>query len=317
MRISIITPAPARSRRGNRWTALRWARMLRDLGHRVAIEEKYSGRSCAVLVALHARRSYPSIVRFRREHPETPLIVALTGTDLYGDIRWNRQALRSIEMATRLIVLQPLGVRELPARIRSRVRVIVQSAERPRGRIRPSKRVFEVCVMGHLRPVKDPFRAARAARRLPQSSKVRIVHIGGALSSRMERIAKSEMRSNPRYHWRGELSRGEALRVLARSRVHVLSSRAEGGANALSEAIACEVPTLASRIPGSVGILGADYPGYFPAGDTDALAGLLRRAETDTKFAGRLRSACKRLQPLVKPAREREAWRMLLAECAA
>jgi len=321
MTISIITPAPARSLLGNRWTALRWARLLRDLGHRVAVEEKYSGRGCGVLVALHARRSYPSIERFRREHPATPLILALTGTDLYGDLRGdlrgNRQAQSSIEMASRLIVLQPLGVKELPARLRSRARVILQSAERPRGRLRPKKRVWEVCVMGHLRPVKDPFRAARAARRLPEASRIRIVHVGGALSEQMKREARSEMRMNPRYHWQGELSRGKALRLLARSRLHVLSSRAEGGANALSEAIACGVPTLASRIPGSAGILGPDYPGYFPAGDTRALAELLRRAETDTKFLQRLRSACRRLQPLVRPAREREAWRKLLAECAA
>lgn len=170
MTVSIITPAPAGSRSGNRWTALRWARMLRSLGHQVVIEEKYSGRRCDVLVALHARRSYPSVARFRRERPETPLVVALTGTDIYGDIRKNRQARRSVEMASRLIVLQPLGLKQLPARIRSRARVIVQSAERPCGTIRPSRRVFAVCVLGHLRSVKDPFRAARAARLLPEAS---------------------------------------------------------------------------------------------------------------------------------------------------
>ena len=170
MTISMITPAPARSRRGNRWTALRWARILRDLGHRVTIEEKYSGRRSDVLVALHARRSFASIERFRREQPARPLIVALTGTDLYGDIRTSREARRSIEMASRLIVLQPLGVKELPAGLRRRTRVIIQSAERPRGKVAQKKDVFEVCVMGHLRPVKDPFRAARAARLLPESS---------------------------------------------------------------------------------------------------------------------------------------------------
>ncbi len=130
----------------------------------------------------------------------------------------------------------------------------------------------------------------------------------------MKQKAKSEMKSNPRYQWRGELSRGKALGVLARSRLHVLSSRVEGGANALCEAIACGVPTLASRIPGSVGILGPDYPGYFPFGDTRALARLLWRAETDADFWGRLRAACERMQPLVAPAREREAWRRLLEE---
>jgi hypothetical protein len=170
MRISVVTPAPAGSRKGNRWTALRWARMLRELGHRVAIEEKYSGRSCDLLVALHARRSASSIERFRRERPTLPLIVALTGTDLYGDIQRNRTARRSIELASRLVVLQPLGVKELPAKLRDRARVIIQSSDAPRKRVARKKNVFEVCVSGHLRPVKDPFRAARAARLLPEAS---------------------------------------------------------------------------------------------------------------------------------------------------
>ena len=170
MTICMITPAPARSRRGNRWTALRWARILRGLGHRVVIEEEYNGRRCDLLVALHARRSFPSIERFRGEHPDSTLLVALTGTDLYGDIRNDAEARRSLEMASRLIVLQPLGIEEVPERLHERVRVIVQSAEKPRGVFHPRKNVFAVCVLGHLRPVKDPFRAALASRLLPGSS---------------------------------------------------------------------------------------------------------------------------------------------------
>jgi glycosyltransferase involved in cell wall biosynthesis len=132
----------------------------------------------------------------------------------------------------------------------------------------------------------------------------------------MKRMAQVEMRSNRRYRWLGEVSRGKALRVLARSRLHVLSSRVEGGANALCEAIACGVPTLASRIPGSVGILGRNYPGYFTVGDTRGLADLLRKAENDAAFLKRLRDATERLRPLVEPARERESWRLLLEEFA-
>ena len=130
----------------------------------------------------------------------------------------------------------------------------------------------------------------------------------------MEREARAEMKSNHRYRWLGELPHGRALRVLARSSLHVLSSHMEGGANALCEAIACSVPTLASRIPGSVGILGPEYPGYFSVGDTQALARLLRRAETDAEFLGRLQAWGERLRPLMEPAREREAWRQLLEE---
>ncbi|MGH9785115.1 MAG: selenoneine biosynthesis selenosugar synthase SenB, partial [Terriglobia bacterium] len=108
--------------------------------------------------------------RFHREHPDAPLIVALTGTDLYRDIRTNPPARQSLAMASRIVVLQPLGIQGLPARFRGRARVILQSAERPRGVTPPRKDVFDVCVMGHLRPVKDPFRAAKAARLLPGSS---------------------------------------------------------------------------------------------------------------------------------------------------
>ena len=107
---------------------------------------------------------------------------------------------------------------------------------------------------------------------------------------------------------------GKALHVLSRSRLLVLSSEIEGGANALSEALAASVPVLASRISSCMGILGADYPGYFPLGDTAALAALLDRAETDPAFLKTLRSWCRRLQPLIAPARERQSWKRLLGE---
>ncbi|MFO0981072.1 MAG: glycosyltransferase [Planctomycetota bacterium] len=122
------------------------------------------------------------------------------------------------------------------------------------------------------------------------------------------------MRRNRRYRWLGELPRGRALRLLRASHVLVLSSLLEGGANVISEALAAGTPVLASRIPGSVGLLGADYPGYFPAGDTRALAALLARAERDPRFRARLRAACRRRAPLVAPERERAAWRALLEE---
>ena len=86
------------------------------------------------------------------------------------------------------------------------------------------------------------------------------------------------------YRWLGELSREKALRLLSRCRLLALTSEQEGGANVVSEALAASVPVLSSRIAGSVGLLGEDYPGYFPVGDTEALARLLGRAETDADF---------------------------------
>jgi putative glycosyltransferase (TIGR04348 family) len=314
MNIYLVTPARGWSRKGNGVTARRWARILRELGHRVKVEQEYAGYRCDLLLALHARRSHEAIVRFRREHPELPLILALTGTDLYGDIHTDVHAQRSLDLASRLVLLQPDGIGELPERLRPKARVIYQSAVKPPGKFPPRRDSFEVCVLGHMRPVKDPFRTALAARRLLASSRIRVTQIGAALSDELADQACAEMEVNSRYRWLGELPRWRALRLLARSRVHVLTSQLEGGANAMSEAIAAGVPSVSSRISGSIGLLGPDYPGYFPVGDTAALAALLQRVETDAAFYQVLKRWTERLLPLVDPTRERESWAALLRD---
>jgi putative glycosyltransferase (TIGR04348 family) len=313
-RICLVTPAPRGSRRGNRITALRWARILRDLSRRVDVREEYGGQRCDLLVALHALRSFPSVERYRAAHPDGALVVALTGTDLYGSIHTHREAQQSLELATRIILLQPLGVAELPRSIRSKARVIYQSVPRPRTRPVPRSDRFDVCVLGHLRPVKDPFRTALAARMLSPGSRLRVLHLGAALTKEMATQARAEAVVNDRYHWLGEVPRWKAMRVLARCRLLVLTSELEGGANAISEALAVSVPVLSSRIAGSVGLLGEDYPGYFPVGDTAALAALLQRAETDAGFYRSLVRWCGRLRPLIDPAHERRSWQELLEE---
>jgi putative glycosyltransferase (TIGR04348 family) len=314
MKILIVTPAPPGSRKGNRVTALRWAHLLRQLGHRVLLRQDYRGENADVLVALHARRSSSAVKHWHEQYPDRPILLTLTGTDVYEAIRTNPVAQRSLELASRLIVLQPLASEELPRRLRPKVRVIHQSAAVPRGRARQRNSVFEVCVLGHLRPVKDPFRTAEASRLLPSSSRVQVLHLGAALSTDMEKRARREMASNSRYRWLGDRPRHRALQILGRCRFLVQSSLLEGGANTISEAIAAGVPVLSSDIPGSVGLLGKGYPGYFPVGDSQALADLLSQAETDRRFYGTLRAWCRRLRPLFAPARERTTWRRLLRE---
>ena len=144
MKICLITPAPPRSRKGNRITAQRWAGILRELVHQVLIEQTYRGERCDLMVALHARRSYASVKRFRDEHPDLPLILALTGTDLYNDIHTDSSAQESLEMASRFIVLQPMGIEELPERLRNKARVIYQSVKKLPRAFSPKKGVFEV-----------------------------------------------------------------------------------------------------------------------------------------------------------------------------
>src|SRR6266581_9295575 len=129
MKVALVTPAGARSRSGNRHTAVRWAAMLRALGHKVAVSTQWDGRAADLMLALHARRSHASIVRFREQCPDSQLVVVLTGTDLYRDIRADHDAKASLALADRLVVLQEMGLLELPARFRRKTRVIYQSAE--------------------------------------------------------------------------------------------------------------------------------------------------------------------------------------------
>ena len=314
LRICIVTPVPPRSRQGNRITALRWARILRWLGHRVAITQDSNGQGYDLIVVLHAHKSYSSIEKYRNNRPKAPMVVSLTGTDIYGDRQGSDHCLQSIEMATRLTVFQPGTLDDIPDQYRDKAVVIYQSAAPPPGNHTPRKRFFDVCVVGHLRSIKDPFRLARASRKLPDTSKIQVLHIGGALTPEFEKQALAEEASNPRYSWLGELPHWKTLRLLARSRLFVITSEAEGGPIVLAEALAASIPILSTRIKGVVGHLGEDYPGYFPVGDTDALASLLQIAETDRDFYAELKNSCEKVKSLVDPARERESWKKLLKD---
>ena len=329
MRIAIITPAPTDSRHGNRVTAVRWARILRRLGNRVSVLQTYDDKPYDLLVALHARKSHQSIINFRRQNPAALVIVALTGTDLYRDIRINDLAQKSLDIANRIVVLQPKAIEELRSGWRKKTRVIHQSVEAKQAptdvrssspKTKATKAEsrtngnFDVCVIGHLRAVKDPFRTAMAARSLPNSSTIRVLQVGGAMTAGMAKRARKEMVINERYQWLGEQPQARVRHILKKSSLCVLSSRMEGGANVLSEAVAASVPILASRIDGNIGILGAAYPGYFDVGDTSQLARLLIRAESSSEYLAELRKWGKSLAVLAEPAREEQAWSALISE---
>jgi putative glycosyltransferase (TIGR04348 family) len=314
MRIYLACPAPAGSRRGNRVTAQRWSAILRGLGHRVTIGDHWAGEPCDLMVALHARKSHPSMAAYRAQHPRKPLILCLTGTDLYHDLPTSAAARESIAWADRLVVLHAKAADDLPAGIHGKIRVIRQSLPAPRTQPRKRRSAFDVCVLGHLRDEKDPLRAALALRFVPRTVPIRVTHAGQALTRRCEEHARRLMEHEPRYRWLGEVPRGRARAILARSRAMVISSRMEGGANVVSEAIVLGVPVLASHIPGNVGLLGEDWPAYYPVGDTRALADLMVRAATAPDIQSDLRERLRRLAPLFHPDRERAAWRNLLAE---
>ena len=314
MKIALITPAAPGSRYGNRGTALRWAGMLRELGHSVTVQVDWDGAATDLMLALHARRSHASIRNFAACFPDQPLILTLTGTDLYRDIRTDATAQLSMQLATRMIVLQEMGLAELAPTLRRKTRVVYQSARTVKRPPPPLKSCFEVVLSGHLRDEKDPFRLAAALAHLPHDSRIRATHIGGAMSAEMAQQARQWMANEKRYRWIGEVTHGKALRLLARSRMMVISSRMEGGANVVSEALANQVPVIASRVSGNIGMLGKDYAGYYELENERALAHLLMRAETDRNYYQKLAGQCRARKSLVTHASERGALQRVLAE---
>lgn len=313
VRVEIVTPKGPASGSGNWTTADRWAMLLRESGHEAAVSGSWQDGETEILISLHARRSHDSIARFAAAHPDRPLVVALTGTDLYREIHEDTAARESLNLAWRLVVLQERAPDELPPPHRAKTRVVYQSAA-PLVR-KPDPEAFTALVLGNLRPEKDPFRAALASRLAPEDSRLRVLHAGGADES-YEAAAREHERRCPRYRWLGQVEPEAARVLLSRSHVLVQSSTLEGGANAVGEAIASGVPVLASDIPGNVGILGRGYPGYYPAGDERALAELLRRAEDDAEFYAELEVGVRGRAHLVGVEREREALAALVRELA-
>jgi putative glycosyltransferase (TIGR04348 family) len=312
MRIALITPYSPTARNGNAHTALRWRAFLRQAGHRVDMAVAWDGGAAQAMVALHARRSHGSIARFAKAHPDRPLILVLTGTDLYRDIRFDADAQLSLKLAHRLVVLQEAGMAEIPRPYHHKTLVIFQSAPTLAPQPRPLRH-FSVGVVAHLRDEKDPFRVVLALQHLPPGSRIRAWHVGDELQPGLGLEADALARLEPRWQWLGGRSHGQTRRRIARSHLLVVPSRMEGGANVICEAVTAATPVLASDVPGNVGMLGRDYAGYFPVGDDRALAGLMHRAETDAGFYALLARQCALRAPLFAPAREAAAVQALVA----
>jgi len=319
--LCLVTPALADANNGNWQTARRWARLL--AGHyAVRLAKTWPDGPTMddgtdLLLALHARRSAGSIAAWAQAHPQRPLVVALTGTDLYRDMAVSADAQRSAALADRLIVLQDQAVADVPPPWRDKCRVVFQSATR-RVTLAKTTAHLRAVMVGHLRDEKWPQTLFDAARRLRPDEGILIDHIGRALDPALAELARATAAACPHYRWLGGLPHGTTRQRIQRAHLLVHTSRMEGGAHVLMEAALSGTPVLASRIPGNVGMLGPDYGGYFPPGDAGALVDGLRRCRQDMdrpdSTLAALQAQCSLRCQWFEPAAERAALRAVIEE---
>ena len=325
MKIAIFSAATRKSRSGNWVTASRWASLLRSAGHHVGIlhsADQIEGSAADVLIGLHARRSGPAVLKFRKMFPQRLAMVALTGTDLYGDLsptrkRHSKTATKSLDVCSQIILLQPLMARRLKQswKLKSSV-VMMDVAAKKRASVRKSQQPLRVCVVGHLRHEKDPFRAAMAVRKLPDGVQVHVVHAGQALSDSFRIRAESEGVRNENWNWIGSITHSEVTTLMQRCDLLVNTSRSEGAPNVLFEAMSKRLPVIASKIDGHVGVLGKAYRGYFEVGNTAALHNMLVRCATNESFYALLSTSIDSLVKKYKPGNERKALLKAIANCS-
>jgi putative glycosyltransferase (TIGR04348 family) len=317
--VVIVTPALADANNGNWQTARRWMQML-SAAYRVRLSSDWSGGDEALMIALHARKSAPAALRWKAFRPDAPLVLVMTGTDLYRDIQTDATAQACMACADKVVVLNELGARPLPAAIQPRARVLLQSC--PQRRTVPkTQRHLRALMVGHLRDEKSPQTYFDAVELLRDRPDILLDHIGSALDPSLGARAQALMAGNPRYRWLGGLTHAQTRRRIQLAHVLVHPSRMEGGAHVVTEAATSGTPVLASRIDGNVGLLGADYPGFFEAGDSAELARLLQSLRDEPDMLLQLKAHCDQRRPCFEPAHERAGLLALVAEllqrCAA
>ena len=307
--IAIVTPYLADANNGNWRTAHRWQQLLSD-NFKVIVHNEFAADVLAdadMLIALHARRSAAIIQQFHSQFPQKPLVVTLTGTDLYRDLNDSTDSANtrlSLELADALIVLQEDAIQFLPHEQRHKAHVIYQSAK-PLTRANKPKGKLDCVVVGHLRAEKSPQTIFQLMPLLHADVPIHILHVGAGLDEKLAAEAHALAAQDSRYRWAGALPHGLTRAAIKRAHLLIHPSIMEGGANVIVEAILSGTPVLASHMSGNIGMLGREYDGYFPVGDVSALKQLLQRCLNDANFLTRLNTSCAGRAKLFLPATER------------
>jgi glycosyltransferase involved in cell wall biosynthesis len=183
--------------------------------------------------------------------------------------------------------------------------------------------VYRVLMVGNVRPEKDPLTALGALedwameRSRQERRRMQLVHCGASLDDSLYAAMRAYARALPEvFVFRGALSKSEVFEEMRNANMLLHPSVAEGGSLVIAEAVACDLPVLASDIGCHRAMLGSDYPGLFGAGDRGGLTEILSQAWADwaldsSDSVESMSTRCRRAYPgirerLCDSSRERE-----------
>ncbi len=303
--VLIVCPATAADDDHPLHIATRWARMLH--GHcRTAVVPRWSGEPADRLFALDARRSAASVDAWSRAQPARPVLLALTGTDLYRDILFDAATQRALQQSSRLLVMQEQAPQQLSAAMRAKCSVVHASA-RPLRALPPPRARLRAVQAGTLCEQRDPMSFMRAARRLAARGDIGFLQVGAAAEGALAAAARRTADECAGSQWLGGLPRGGTRQHSRHGQLLVAASRIEGGASPIVDAAQSGTAVLASHVPGNVGLLGTAYDGNFAPGDDEGLAPLLEQARDNGAFLARLRAQTAARAAQFGPADEQRA----------
>ncbi|MFC4992608.1 glycosyltransferase [Rubritalea tangerina] len=312
MHIIVSSAYPLSSPKGNTVTAKRITDLLYMGGHTAEAINSDMPPSADAMIALHATKTLDSSKYFKAQYPKSKLIIYLTGTDLYQDQPNRRQEFYdALNLADALVISQESSLNSVPGPFRSKTFCVHPSVFLPEESTVPAPPKPSFALVGHLRPVKNPFLLNRALD-IIRSVELHAYTLGSALDPDMVKAALEWQYHDPRFKWLYNVPYPQALSWMRQVDFTLNTSHSEGGSNAVAESIALGTPVLASRIEGNVGLLGDDYEGYFEPDNAASLAKLIDRAIHDSSFSDTLHAQIESLQPKFHPDQEIDAWLKIL-----
>lgn len=285
--ILIYSPFAVGTAQGNAISASRLESMINDFGYVPRVEaNEYSGAQASLAIILNAWRSAEVIQHFKKVNPTSAVIILITGSDInHKDFGSADSVVRkAMDAADALVMLHDIEFDTLPFYLQKKCTVIYPSVDLPKSLShQPNQQYFEVILSGNIRAVKNPELAVKIAQLLPENAGIKIRAYGNVESEYREMLQKAND-TLPSFHWAGQVSHMQNLEKLQSAHLLLNTSHAEGGANAICEALSIGIPVIASDIRGNIGMLGKFYAGLFTKNNAEMAVELLIKARQNPHF---------------------------------